>query len=263
MNKCALLITPTLESFLSNWIYKTKKDPADMYRIYFDLNNPFRKNDIPFLETLYKVNEYIIDESVVFGSGVPSSQNNKYILMSIMAQTRYETNIILLNAAKDSDSILTNQKFLDSIKHTIQLSTKTSNIIIDNILKDIELGVWCELFVEKNPNNKTDLITKTTDCKNYFKPRNIPIFTFVNTTYKELCTVDMVGCLECDKCFRWVCALNMGGLFLPFFNKRIININLNKERTSQYIANLYPKKVESVRRLYRFLDWINFKNIRF
>jgi len=260
--KEVMLFTPGLDSFLANFILKN--DNRNFDRVYFDLGCKYSDLEIMFLERIYEKGYVRIDGRVFLGDMELDNYYvpNRNLILCTLAQSVFNADVIYLNGVK-CDRVSDNNLMFR--KQTSRLLSRVSEkpIIVKSALSSKEKYTWCEFYTNKVKNDfnkRMELVINTFSC---FSDNRMDIFNTVDVfeysqESDEYILKDEVrypGCLNCDACFRKVCALTGANLYIDIkdpdrFRKKFIPLITS----NKYFKKRYPARTKSIKQYLAFLE---------
>lgn len=265
-----VLYTTGLDSYLTD--YFMKKDPRynqrDITKVYFDLDSKYSYYEVLFLNKNYKDITIYNDCEYITLKNIEQENNfipNRNMMLCTLAQSIYDADIIYLNGVKCDRVSDNNYIFRRSLSRTLSISAD-KEVSIRSILGTKEKATWCRLYTEDNNNDlqkRLNLATETYSCfkefdiDSHIELPNTLITAFEQdnyNNYKELKDIKFPGCLNCDACFRKVCALTGANIYIDIidpskFKEKFIPLINNK-----HFQKIYPARTSSIKKYINFID---------
>lgn len=277
MKNVCILFTPGLDSFLCNYFLKLENPELKINRCYFDLNSKYSYSEINYLKYQFKIDTYVeIYEHYLNLKYLEKSDfniPNRNILLATMAASIGTFDTIYINCMKDDRSADSNRELFDNLSYIVSGSVGR-DVLITSKFWDREKSQAIADYISSG-GGKFNLLNKVYSCFSYrsldlfkavdpfppsmnihnthdrgFTEHRDDVYELVDGEYIPLGMFDISGCGMCVACFRRFVAIASGNLYVPFYNKSIIN----KYRTG-IDEDSYPHRAVSTRKYIDFLDY--------
>lgn len=270
MEKVCVLFTPGLDSFLCNYFLELDRPDLKFERYYFDVNSKYSRFEVGYLKSNLKaVHVDVYGNYLDLRSLEASDSNipNRNILLATMAASIGCFDTIYINGMKDDRSTDNNERVFGDLSKAISLSMGR-NITITSKFWDKEKSQVVREYIELG-GKRFDLLTKVYSCfspdRGHVVTNNVThtdirgfmefrddVYELRDGGYISIGTFDIPGCGMCEACFRRFSAIVSADLFVPFYNKTIVNKyrhGIDKDThpnryisTSRYIAFLNERR---------------------
>lgn len=256
-----LLFTPGLDSFVADSILSKHLKEDDVFtRVYFNLKHRYAEYELDFLRKWYPPGYFKICNSIYMGY---LEKDNAYIpnrnlILVSYAQSLFNSDIIYLNGVKDDRVSDNDEKFR---KQASSILTKTSGktvkvlSLFDTLEKSEIVENYCNTVSDEQ---KKNLIEKTFSCydKDLYEEADMPYFKKVDEDhYEEIGKTTIFGCMSCAACFRRMCALTAGNLYVPFFDFTIIKKYYEDVLQNKISRKYFPNRIRTINNYYKFMLW--------
>ena len=254
MKKIALLFSPGLDSFLSNWMMSSDDD-VDIERIYFNIGSRYSQYEIEFLRRVYPKNFVQIHSMCNLGSleDEKAFVPNRNAVLACMAQAITNADTVVLNATMDDRVSDGSIDFRKSLSETLSISCG-KKVLVTSFLEQKEKSDWVKLFSDKCPERRLELLNKTFSCynKTLYEEDNLPYFEKQGNEYVEVGKTTVYGCGECVACYRRLCSLTAAGIFVPFYDFGIVEKYVNNTTID---PSVYPCRYKTIQDYHNFMRW--------
>lgn len=245
-----LLFSSGLDSYLANNILSKKKD-ISLYRIYFGLNSIYSKIEEDFIFKRYKCDViYTKMLNVQYIERYDAYVPNRNLMLVTAASAMFpHTNEIYINGMKDDRVSDNNKELFESYSKVLSKSIG-KEVEIKSLFWDIEKGEAVRNYIN-NGGQILDLIKDTYSCfNNIYNERTYNLYRMINNTFQYCGSTTVTGCLRCKACFRKLCALTEGDVYIPFINRE-----LAKSYADNIDKILHPIRFKTVQNYLKFLDF--------
>jgi len=256
MNKQVLLLFSSgLDSFLANDILSKQWEDIDLHRIYFNLNSRYSHNEEEFLKRktkdkhwAYIIYSHMLNMKYIENIDAYVPNRNLMLVTAASAQFPY-VDEIYINGMKD-DRVSDNNGEL-FIEYSKTLSKSIGHKVeIKSLFWDIEKGKAVRNYIN-NGGQIINLVKDTYSCfSNIYNERVYNIYCKNGSMYTYFGGDTITGCLQCNACFRKMCALTEGNIYIPFINKEIVEWYKNNVD-----RNEHPVRFKTIQNYSNFLEW--------
>jgi len=257
MKKIALLFSPGLDSFLSNWMMSSGDD-VDIERIYFNIGSRYSEYEMDFLKKWYPPNFVKIYSMCNLGSLEDDKAfvPNRNAILATTAQAITDADIVVLNATMDDRVFDGSIDFRKSLSKTLSISCN-KKVTVTSYLEGKEKSEWVEEYALSHtayPSKIMDLLNKTFSCYNssLYEEENLPYFQKTHNGFVEVGQTTMYGCNECVACYRRLCALTAANIFVPFYDFGIVEKYV---KNTDIDPSVYPCRCKTIQDYYNFMKW--------
>jgi len=249
-----LLFSPGLDSYLANRIL-LKREDISLHRIYFKLNSVYTKPEENFLLDKYsgKCWNDVIFSSMLnikyvekFDAYVP----NRNLMFVTAASAKFPyAGEIYINGMKDDRVSDNNRELFEEYSKTLSKSIG-HKVEIKSLFWDIEKGEAVKNYINEG-GQILNLVKNTYSCfSNVFDKRVYNVYHKQNDTYTYFGGVEITGCLTCKACFRKICALTEGNIYIPFLNKEVVEWYTNNVDEYEH-----PVRFKTIQNYSKFLKY--------
>ena len=235
--KITILMTPGLDSYITynkflfdklfvcNKLNISSLDDCEIKFVYFNLHTRYSNIEMKYINTYYNDNKFKIDIVDVMNmetvEDIDAHVPNRNILLVTMAQSIYNSDIIIINGVKD-DRVSDNNKSIFEKYSEILSITAEKPVQIKSLLWDKEkYDLLFNLNYVHFPDTNTDMIKSTFSC--YYphpKPQPILITTFYsNGEIKDHYSTTTFECRRCPACYRKSCAISALNIYIPIVHE--------------------------------------------
>lgn len=250
MKHILLLFSSGLDSYLA---YKklSKREDITLNRIYLNLNSIYSNIEEEFLFKRYKMDvAYTKMLNVQYIERPDAYVPNRNLMMVTAASAIFpHVDEIYINGMKDDRVSDNNRELFEGYSDTLSKSIG-KQVKIKSLFWDIEKGDAVKNYID-NGGQIIDLVNDTYSCFSHvYNERIFDVYNKRDGEFKYCVPLTVTGCLRCKACFRKICALTEGNLYIPFINKELAREYINNvDRT------LHPTRFKTIKNYLKFLEY--------
>lgn len=238
--KITILMTPGLDSyitynkflfdkyFICDFLRISSLNDAEINFVYFNLNSKYSKIEMDYITKYYTNEKYPIDiVNMINIKDIEKSDANvpnRNILLVTMAQSIYDSDVIIINGVKDDRASDNNKEIFDNVSKILTKSANKPVNVTSLFWEDEKYNLVSKLNYCHIPGTSHEIVESTFSC--YYpleeeKLNNIVVFT-PEGEIRETYSTYTKECGNCPACYRKACALTALEIFIPLDNELFV-----------------------------------------